>query len=403
MTRQSRETHNIVIVGGNHAGVTLAHYLLREVLPSLNAGSDRDTPAFKVTLVSPSDHTFYKVVAPRVAVSSENIHIDTPFASIIDGFSNYDQSLFSFVRGEAVHLDERSKTVTVKPTEGANGTPPAALVQYDSLVIATGTKSASPLWTLHGDYKHTKAAFEDLQRRLPQAESVLIAGGGPTGVETVGEIMHHYKPKDITILSGTTRLLPTLNNTGVSAEAAKKLQSLGVKVIHNTRVTSSTALPDGRTSLELDDGSTKTVDVYINTTGGKPNTGFLPPSWLDDKKKIAVDATTLRATKAPAGVYGIGDVASYSRGGLMDTKLPIPALGYSIWHDLRESAPAGVTPLKQKTYSQITKDMQIVPIGPGGGVGSLFDWRIPSWMVWLIKSRTFFVEKAPQLAAGGEL
>ncbi len=47
--------------------------------------------------------------------------------------------------------------------------------------------------------------------------------------------------------------------------------------------------------------------------------------------------------------------------------------------------------------------MGFVPIGPKGGVGVVFGWRVPSWLVWLAKSRTFFMEKAPGLATGEEV
>ena len=90
------------------------------------------------------------------------------------------------------------------------------------------------------------------------------------------------------------------------------------------------------------------------------------------------------------------------------------ALGYSIWHDIQtdiisgankgekisSGSPANLSALKEKKYKQVQSDMMMVPIGPKGGVGVIFGWRVPSWLVWLIKSRTFFIEKAPQLADG---
>jgi hypothetical protein len=44
--------------------------------------------------------------------------------------------------------------------------------------------------------------------------------------------------------------------------------------------------------------------------------------------------------------------------------------------------------------------MGLVPIGPKGGVGVLFGWRVPSWFVWLVKARGFMMEKAPDVANG---
>lgn len=125
--------HNIVILGGNFAGVSTAHYLLRHVFPLLKG----EKTEYKVTLVSPSDHTFFKIGAPRALVSSEKVSADKPFASIPNAFSNYKSSEFSFVQGEAVGVDEATRTVSVR----TSGLAKEISVLYDSLVIATGTTS----------------------------------------------------------------------------------------------------------------------------------------------------------------------------------------------------------------------------------------------------------------------
>ncbi|TVY16847.1 Oxidoreductase ptaL [Lachnellula arida] len=376
--------HNIVILGGNFAGVGAAHYILRHVFPSLNSS---EKAQYKVTLISPSDHTFFKIGAPRALVSNKLIPLDKPFASIPDAFSGYKTSEFTFVYGKAVGVDEESKTVSVDSASAKTS------VQYDLLVIATGTTS-SPLWTLNDDYTLTRAAFEDLHRRIPRAEKILIAGGGAAGVETAGEIAHLHKGKNITILSGSLRLLPRLKNVKAGTAAERQLEAQGVKTIHNIKVTSSTTLPDGKTSLLLSDDNTEIVDVYIDATGGTPNTSFLPDHWLDENKRVATETSTLRATKAPAGIYSIGDVASYSKGSAMDSSWPIPALGYSIWSDLVKSANddglhVGNPILKEKKYKQIEADMQIVPIGPMGGVGVIFGWTVPSWSAGLATGAQF--------------
>ena len=46
--------------------------------------------------------------------------------------------------------------------------------------------------------------------------------------------------------------------------------------------------------------------------------------------------------------------------------------------------------------------LQVVPIGPSGGVGIIAGWRVPSWFVWLIKARTYFIEKADEIVMGTE-
>ncbi|KFY98647.1 hypothetical protein V500_01586 [Pseudogymnoascus sp. VKM F-4518 (FW-2643)] len=389
--------HNIVILGGNFSGVPTAHYLLRHVLPNLNRANS-DNPKYVVTLISPSDHTFFKVAAPRALLSADKSLYDKPFASIPSGFKNYDSSVFSFIQGEAVKVDEAANTVSVKLT---NDNKPIS-VQYNSLVIATGTISSSPLWTLHGDYKLAKDTSADILKQLPTAKTILIAGGGAVGVETAGEVAYNYSGKNITLLSGGTRLLPRLKHTGIAKTAEKQLASLKVKILHNIKVTSSTELPDGKVSVKLSDGSTRILDVFIDATGGTPNTNFLPADWLDDRKRVVTDMATLRATKAPAGVYSLGDVASFSKNNIMDAGWSVPPLCYSIWSDLHDKSTGG-NALKEKTYKQIEADMQIVPIGPNGGVGVIFGWQIPNFLVRSLKSKTYFMEKAAGMATGEDV
>jgi NADH dehydrogenase FAD-containing subunit len=391
---------NIVIVGGSFAGLGIGHYLLRHVVPRLNSTS---TNAYKVTIISPSDRSFYKIASPRVLVKSDIISADTAFYSIPDGFSEYNSSDFTFLHGVAVALDESTKAISVKLASSNETT----FVTYDTLVIATGTTSKSPLWTLHGDWHVTKDALQEVNTRLSTAKSILIAGGGAVGNETAGEIAFSYHPKDLTLLSGDAQLLNRLNNKGVGKAAEKKLIQNGTKVVHNLRVTASApaAGNKAKTTVTLSDGTTRTVDLYIDCTGGMPNTDFLPKAWLDANSRVSTDSTTLRATGAPKGVYAIGDVASYSKMNVMDAVYAVPALGYSIYADLSAAATtttksAAALPLKEKKFKQIESDVMFAPIGPKSGVGVAFGWRIPGFLVWLIKSRTFFLEKSPEAAKG---
>lgn len=400
--------HNIVVLGSNFAGVGIAHYLLRHVIPLLNS-SGNTTEHYTVTIVSPSDHTYFTVGAPRAISSPDTVPMEKLFGSIIKAFAKYKSSEFTFVLGEAVGINEQDKTVSVK-NAGAGDT---TNIPYDALVVATGTTSR-PIWKQRGDRTATIAALQDMHKRLPKAKSVVIAGGGATGVEVSAEIAYFYPQAEVTILSGTTRLLSRVKNTAVSKAAEGKLTSLKVNVIHNLRIVASTKTEDDtKTILKFSDGSSRTVDIYLDASGGTPNSDFLPTSWLDiATNKVVTDEQTLRATKAPAGVYAIGDVASYSRGTAMDATWSVPALAYSIWYDIQTGKVAhtkevgkrgssNLSAMKEKKYKPM-KELMIVPTGPKGGVGVLFGWKLPSWFIWLLKSRTFFIEKAPKYTDGLE-
>lgn len=174
--------HNILVVGGNFGGIGVAHYLLRHTIPTLEAQNGQSL-TYKVTLISPSTHFFWKIGAPRVISKPDQIPFAKAFLPLDDGFKQYSSEKFTLVWGSAGALDEQRRVVTVEPLAPASTTS----VSYDSLVIATGTTSASALWTLHGSHEATIKAIDEVHQLLPNASSILIAGGGPAGVETAGE------------------------------------------------------------------------------------------------------------------------------------------------------------------------------------------------------------------------
>ncbi|PBP15846.1 putative apoptosis-inducing factor 1 [Diplocarpon rosae] len=205
-------------------------------------------------------------------------------------------------------------------------------VPYASLVIATGASYVSPLWTLNDDEGSLKDQLRATRDALAGAKSV----------------------------------------------ASARAQG-----------------PDGQTTVTLSDGSIRTVDVFIDATGGKPNTQFLPREWLSESQHVVTDAKTCR-TPIP-GVYAIGDVASYSSGSVMDAQNAVAPLGTSIGIDLAGDQAKGT--FKQKAFRGIGAT-QFVPTGPGGGVGQVFGWKVPSLAVWAGKSRGYMVWMAPGAVAG---
>ncbi|EKD20317.1 uncharacterized protein L3040_007325 [Drepanopeziza brunnea f. sp. 'multigermtubi'] len=363
-------THEILILGGHHAGLNSAHYLLRHVVPKL---SKLNSTTYRVTIVTPNNEFFWNIAAPRLIVSETLIPEEKVFLPISPAFASYGTQ-FSLVHGKATDVDAASKTVSISNGEQ---------IKYDTLVIATGSHYASPVWALNNSDEALKSEIRALVNALASAKSVLIAGGGAVGVETAGEIGAQFTGIDITIFSGSSRLLPKLLPAN-SASAAKQLANYGVKTVNNdVKVSSTEKNPDGTTTVTLSDGATKTVDVFIDATGAKPNSSFLPPAWLTASKHVNADKTC--RTPFP-GVYAIGDVASFSNGSVIDVQNSVQPLGTSIGIDL--AGKEGV--FKQKEFKGLGAT-QFVPCGPSGGVGQVFGWRVPSLAVWAGKCRTYLV------------
>jgi len=380
--------HEFLILGANFAGVGTAHYLLRHTIPALLKLDH--TRTYHVTLVSPSTHFFWKIGAPRTLASPDLIPFSKVFGPVVDGFKEYSTDQYTIETAAAVGFNPEQRTVTVESPSKDTKT-----LHYSTLIIATGTSSPSAVWTLNGSHENTINAMKELHTTLPSAKTILIAGGGPAGTETAGEIGSLYPKAKTTILSGTSRLLPRLSKA-TSKDVQVRLNKLGVEVVNDLRVTSVKKIGGGATELTFDDGTTRTVDVYIDSTGGKPNTSFLPKDWLNEQGQVLNDDKSLRLTvPGSEGIYAIGDVGSYSHGGIMDVNDGVAPLCSSIAIDVAKTIdPSKASQFKQKDFKWLA-DTQFVPTGPKGGVGQVFGWRVPSLMVWAFKSRTFMVEKMP--------
>lgn len=387
----SPSNHNFVILGAHIAGVATAHHLLKTTIPALSKITPSTT--YHVIIVSPSAQFYHNISAPRALGNPESVPFSKSFLSWTDGFKQYKSEQYTVILGTATGLDAEARTVTVTTVSKEE-----TQVPYSSLIIATGMTS-NELWTVNdGAHERTIDALKALQTSIPTAQTILIAGGGAVGVETAGDIASYHPKVKVTLLSGTTRLLPRLLASNSTA-AESRLKSLRVTVLHNVKVTSTSKTDDAKTTLVLSDGSSQTVDIYIEATGGKPNSSFLPPTWLDSTGRVLTDSKTMRVTVTGVqGVYAVGDIASYSDGGFMAVKMAIAPVCSSIAVDI--ATAAGKKDAAAQVGYKSFKDSQFVPTGPKGGVGQLFGYKVPSLMVWGIKSRTYMIEKAETMAKG---
>lgn len=410
--------HQVVIIGASYGGIPAAHGLLQQVFPAL---SHRN---YKVIVIAPNDHFYWKIGAPRAIVNPAALPLEKVLLPIAAGFKQYPDDQYEFIHAYANAIDPIAKTVSTSVDRN---------VPYDSLVIASGTTFASSAWSTSNGLDALRRDITELHTKLPVASSILIGGGGAVGTETAGELADAYGGKKaLILLSGSTQLLPRLNNKKVGKDAEARLSKLGVKVIHGLRVASYSKTADNRTSVKMSDGTEKIVDVYIEATGDRPNSSFVPEAWLDPRGLVKTDGATLRVDVPDLqNVYCIGSVGSYSDGSVLDIKFAMKALLESIRLDLigkRETSTSSIASLdpippgwiawltrwlpfygsaengKRKfVYKKVQADMQFVPIGAKSGVGVLFGWRLPTMVVVKAKSKNYLIANAPKLVNGTDI
>jgi len=390
----------IVILGGSYGGVSTAHYLLKHAIPHMP-----DQSSYQVIIVSSSSQAMCRPACPRALISDEMFPQDKLFVNVPTLFEKYPEGSFRFIHATATELDHTNRTVSINSAAGNT-----EKIDFYALVIATGSSTVSPLLGLNRDVEFLRSNWNEFRKALPAAKSIVIAGGGPAGIETAGELGEFLNgragwfnskvenPKvSITVVTADSKILPILR-PALRKKAEVYLAKVGVTILKNTRVQRVTPPGAGtdntatKATLTLDDGKTLDADLYIPATGTKPNTGFIDKALLTADGRVDTNAATLRVDKAGERVYAIGDVASYSRPAVHLIFNAIPVLGANIKRDLlRASGKEESSVGADRVFKEDTRETQLVPIGKSKGVGAVMGYQLPSFLVWLIKGRDYWL------------
>ncbi|OAK94531.1 FAD/NAD(P)-binding domain-containing protein [Phaeosphaeriaceae sp. SRC1lsM3a] len=391
----SPPTKTILILGASYAGLSLTHHLLKHVLPSL--------PDHKIVLVAPSKDVMCRPACPRAMLADEYFDQSKLFVDIHAQLVQYPSDKWEFVHGAAVGVDHVARTARI----GFGGK--EQVIAFHALVVATGTSTPSPLLS-NGPFR--KEAWDTLRSSLPSARKIVVAGGGPTGVEVAGELGSHLnsgsegRRVEVTLVTSGERILPSLR-PALAKTAEKYLSDLGVKILTGTKVVSVEPENAGRdvaatTSsaiVSLSSGEELEADISIPATGTRPNTAFLAKELLDENGKVKTNAKTLRADSVGDRIYALGDCSNAFRPAVHNVLAAVPVLSNNIAKDLH--AAAGVGAVKEdKLFVEDTRETQLVPIGNKKGVGAAMGWKLPSWLVWMIKGRDYWIWTTGKLWSG---
>lgn len=345
----------VVILGGSFGGC----YALKQL-----RGLSKD---LELTLISPSDQIWFNVAAPRLLVEPHRINDSLfPLANYVQKYNA------TFIHGKATHVDFEANSVAY---EGAT----SGTVDYDFLVVATGTQN-DKMFKTNENAQIAIDAIKEAVGKLESAKTVGIIGGGPTGVESAGEIARELK-KDVTLYTGGKEPLEGANLPSVTG----KLEKLGVKIINNVRSTEIRQVGDAF-EVDFDNGTSAQFDYVIGSIFCRPYTDFLPASATDEhgyvktNKQLVVEGTQ--------NVLAIGDVVSGGLRTIVDIKLGMLPVLEATAKRLILNAGTGTKEWKPVHHTIV------VPVSRDGGAGRIFGWSVPSFVIWLLKSRTFMLDSA---------
>lgn len=377
----------IVVLGtGVAAAAVIRQTMKSTVLPR------HDT---KMVVVSPSTHFLWPIAMPRAIVPGQ-LADDKVLYALQPTFAEYPADKFEFILGAASALDPDARTVQV--ALGGGGGEGTRDVQYDLLVIATGAASRDGMpWKALDTTESTVAKLRSVQKQIEDAETIVVAGGGITGVETVGELGYEYSRtgrKKVYLVHADTLPLASSVMESVRKQTRTELAKLNVQIVPSTKVTKVTSSGGADTVLELTaaDGKTTTLttQAYIPALGVVPNTAFVPARMLDTNGYVR-QTTTLQAADHK-DVFVIGDAGS-----LEDNRA---AMADAQARHLIETLPLHLDGKTLLEYKPATKDMFGITLGRSRATGQVGSFKIFSILIWYLKGRFLGTDYADHLAAG---
>ncbi|WP_299182590.1 NAD(P)/FAD-dependent oxidoreductase [uncultured Chryseobacterium sp.] len=297
---------HVVIVGGGFAGINLIKSL-------------KNDSRFRITLVDKNNYHFFPPLIYQVATSFiEASNISYPFRKMISKYNNV-----HFHMGSLLRVNRENNTIE---TDTGN-------LSYDYLVLALGTESnffgmenvqrcALPMKSIEEALylrNHMLLNLEEAARNkdikaAEKLQNVVIAGGGPTGVELAGmlaEMGRYIAEKEypeiklglsnLYLIDALPNLLSSMSETAQDT-SYKTLKKLGVKILLNTSVKDYV---DGK--VLLSDGSSIPTETLIWTSGviGREVPG-LPEESITKGRRILVDE--FNKVHNTENIFALGDI-----------------------------------------------------------------------------------------------
>jgi len=396
----NRINPHIVVLGGGFGGLNFAKSL-------------RNTDA-EITLIDRQNHHLFQPLLYQVATASlASVEIAQPIRSILSEQENVRVQL-----GKVESIDLKTRTVVLSDRN----------LSYDYLVIALGGVTSyfgHPEWAQFAPglksvndamriRREILFAFEQAelthdQEELKKLMTIVIVGGGPTGVEMAGAckelgryvMRHDFRQIDPTkirviLIEAADRILNHLPRD-LSMSALKQLESIGVEVRLSTMVKDislHSVVVSPKEKPEIVETIGAASIVWSAGVGANPVTRTLGVE-LDRAGRIKVNPDL--SIPAYPEAFAVGDIAFI----MNKNGTPVPGIspaaiqmGRFVAETIQtEMADPRLRPDQREPFTYWDKGT-MATIGHYRAVAMIGKWKLtgfPAWVAWLAVHLLFLI------------
>jgi NADH dehydrogenase len=277
--------HEILILGAGYTGMAATMGL---------AGRLKGRDDVHITLVNPQTRFIERLRLHQIASGQSLADLQIP--DRLAGTS------VDFVQGWVTGIDAYAQTVRIDDE---------VTLHYDTLVYALGSVADTDAVPGVDEFGYTLNSAQDAVLLAEQLDrmpdgTVVVAGGGLTGVESAAEIAEQHPELDVVLLS---RQVPgSMMGEKARARLHAGLDRLGVTVRAGVDIVK--VMADG---VALADGDVVGAQAVLWTTGVRVSPIAAAAGLeVDDRGRIVTDHS-LRSVNHP-NVYAVGDAAAIRQG-----------------------------------------------------------------------------------------
>ncbi|KAM6956683.1 ferroptosis suppressor protein 1 [Aplochiton taeniatus] len=352
---------HVVVVGGGFGGTAASHQLKSKGMP--------------FTLIDLMDAFHHNVAALRASVQS-----DFAKQTFIPYFETFGEN---FLQGRVVRVDPEIQTVFL---DGGKE------VHYSHLILCTGTDGPFPgKYNDVATYQSAIQKYQDIVNEFQAADSVLVVGGGSTGVEMAAEIKTEYPDKKVVLIHSRIGLADGELLPSVRHQAKEVLLEKGVELLLGQKVSNMDELELNVTRrgmiVKTDKGIEVTTDLVISCAGLKVNSAAYS-SGLSGclAENGAVKVNKHLQAEGFTNIYAVGDCVNIQE----------PKMAY---HAALHAGVAVSNIINSLTGKALTSYhtgniTMLLAMGHNDGVGQFNGLRLPRWLVTLGKSKNLLLWKS---------